>query len=41
MQLCSFYLPEQGKKSFGIVKAQGVVDVGMRLRKACPDLKTF
>lgn len=41
MQLCSFYLPEQGKKSFGIVKAQGVVDVGMRLGKACPDLKTF
>ncbi|WP_205953773.1 fumarylacetoacetate hydrolase family protein [Pantoea stewartii] len=41
MQLCSFYLPAQGKKSVGIVREQGVIDVGMRLGKACPDLKTF
>ncbi|HAK35038.1 MAG TPA: FAA hydrolase family protein [Pantoea sp.] len=41
MQLCSFYLPDQGIKSFGIVKENGVVDVGTRMGAQCPDLKTF
>jgi len=41
MQLCSFSLPDQDKKSFGIVLEHGVVDLGMRFGAACPDLKTF
>ncbi|HCW99277.1 MULTISPECIES: fumarylacetoacetate hydrolase family protein [Pantoea] len=41
MQLCSFYLPDQARKSFGIVRENGVVDVGLRLGAQCPDLKTF
>ena len=41
MQLCCFYLPDQGIKSFGIVKENGVVDVGTRMGAQCPDLKTF
>lgn len=41
MQLCSFYLPDQARKSFGIVLENGVVDVGLRLGAQCPDLKTF
>ncbi len=41
MQLYSFYLPDQGMKSFGILKENGVVDVGSRLGAQCPDLKIF
>jgi len=41
MQLCSFSLPDQDKKSFGIVREHGVVDLGLRFGAACADLKTF
>ncbi|MDZ7276932.1 fumarylacetoacetate hydrolase family protein [Pantoea eucrina] len=41
MQLCSFYLIDQAKKSYGIVKEGGVIDIGLRLGKACPDLKSL
>lgn len=41
MQLCSFYIPHQDKKSFGIVQSTGVTDLGQRLGARCVDLKTF
>lgn len=41
MQLCSFFLPDQAKKSFGIVRENGVVDVGARFDARYPDLKSF
>lgn len=41
MQLCSFYLPDQERKSFGIVLENGVIDLGLRFGAECPDLKSF
>ncbi len=41
MQLCSFYLPDQARKSFGIALENCVVDVGLRLGADSPNLKTF
>ncbi|MCZ4059864.1 fumarylacetoacetate hydrolase family protein [Pantoea sp. LMR881] len=41
MQLCSFYLPDQERKSFGIVRENGVIDLGLRFGAESPDLKTF
>lgn len=39
MQLCSFYLIDQERKSYGIVLEDGVIDLGSRLGDECPDLK--
>ncbi|MCA1179170.1 MULTISPECIES: fumarylacetoacetate hydrolase family protein [unclassified Pantoea] len=41
MQLCSFYLIDQERKSYGIVREEGVIDVGSRLGAECPDLKSL
>ncbi|WP_215845291.1 fumarylacetoacetate hydrolase family protein [Candidatus Pantoea bituminis] len=41
MQLCSFYLPDLERKSFGIVLENGVIDLGLRFGAECPDLKSF
>ncbi|KGT94032.1 fumarylacetoacetate hydrolase family protein [Enterobacter cancerogenus] len=41
MQLCSFYLIDQERKSYGIVRKEGVIDVGSRLGAECPDLKSL
>ncbi|WP_065650421.1 fumarylacetoacetate hydrolase family protein [Pantoea eucrina] len=41
MQLCSFYIIDCARKSYGIVQKEGVVDLGLRLGAACPDLKTL
>ena len=41
MQLCSFYLIDQKRKSYGIVREEGVIDVGSRLGAECPDLKSL
>jgi len=41
MQLCSFYLIDQQRKSYGIVQQEGVIDIGARLGADCPDLKTL
>jgi len=41
MQLCSFSLIDQARKSYGIVQPDGVIDLGARLGDSCPDLKTL
>jgi 2-keto-4-pentenoate hydratase/2-oxohepta-3-ene-1,7-dioic acid hydratase in catechol pathway len=41
MQLCSFYLIDQERKSYGIALEKGVIDIGARLGTDCPDLKTL
>lgn len=41
MQLCSFYLIDCARKSYGIVQKEGVVDLGLRFGDVCPDLKTL
>ena len=41
MQLCSFSLIDQARKSYGIVQPDGVIDLGARLGDSCPDLKNL
>lgn len=41
MQLCSFSLIDQARKSYGIVQPDGVIDLGARLGDSCSDLKTL